>query len=57
MTPSREQMWRPRLRVAIGADGQASFRAAPGDYWLVGEAGALLAPVQIPVEGRTISLE
>jgi RNA polymerase sigma factor (sigma-70 family) len=45
-----------RLRVRIRAGEEACFRAAPGDYVLVGEAGVVLGKVQLPSEGRTFVL-
>jgi hypothetical protein len=46
-------------RAWVKAEGEieARFRLEPGHYRIVGEAGAVLREVEVPLEGLTIELE
>ncbi len=45
-----------RLPLCAGEDGAARFRLHPGRYVLVGEAGVVLAEVDVPAEGASLDL-
>jgi RNA polymerase sigma-70 factor (ECF subfamily) len=51
------RLFAARQRTTVAPDAPARFRAAPGAYALVGEAGAVLRTLVLPAEGLALTLD